>query len=451
MTDVFPGTLVARHALVACRPDGGAFVVESTDRLGPEALDELSFAAGKPVRQAATTPEAPPYTEAARPIDTGTLVGLRGPVPDQIDRLLETALDRGASDVHLEPFADRLRVRFRVDGMLREVAQLDSTLQRSVAARVKVMAGLDVAERRRPQDGRLRLPSGVDVRVSAIPTQNGEKIVLRLLDRTRGLLSLSDLGLSPVELGAFSDSVRRTHGMVLVTGPTGSGKTTTLYAALDALSGPDRNVLTIEDPIEYTLDGVNQSQARPEIGYTFPVALRAFLRQDPDVILVGEIRDAETAEVAVRAALTGHLVLSTLHTTDAASAVPRLIDLNVPSYLVAASLRLSVAQRLVRRVCECCSTSKPGDPVALAALGLPLSTMISKGKGCPACSGTGYRGRRGLFELFYVSSETADGISSGMSVQDLRATSNASDLYAAGRVAVLHGQTTPEEVLRQIA
>lgn len=450
MTDVLPSALVARHALVACRVEDGAVVVESAARLGREAIDELSFAAGKPVRQVAAAPGAEP-PEVARPIDTGALAGLRGPVPDQIDRLLDAALDREASDIHLEPYTDRLRVRFRVDGVLREVAELDPGLRSSVAARIKVMAGLDVAERRRPQDGRLRLPSGVDVRVSTIPTQNGEKVVLRLLDRTRGLLSLSDLGFSSADLRAFSDAVRRTHGMVLVTGPTGSGKTTTLYAALNALSGPDRNVLTIEDPIEYSLGGVNQSQAHPEIGYTFPVALRAFLRQDPDVILVGEIRDAETAEVAVRAALTGHLVLSTLHTTDAVSSVPRLIDLNVPPYLVAASLRLSVAQRLVRRVCQRCSTSGPGDPVALSALDLPASTTVSEGKGCPACGGTGFRGRRGLFELFYVDPETADSISSGTSIQDLRATSDTPDLRAAGRAAVLLGQTTPEEVLRQIA
>ena len=407
--------------------------------------------------------------------------------PEVIDGLVAAAVDAGASDVHLEPRSDggaaALVARFRVDGVLREVVQLPPRLAEPVVSRIKVLAALDVAERRRPQDGRIRTHHGperrpIDLRVSVLPVQRGEKVVLRVLDRSAVELDLASLGLAGRDLRAFREAVRAPHGVVLVTGPTGSGKTTTLYAALREVTTTERgaglNVTTAEDPVEYDLPGVNQVQVRPEIGFGFAEALRAFLRQDPDVILVGEIRDGETADVAVRAALTGHLVLSTLHTNDAASAPARLVDMGVPPYLLAATVRTVVAQRLVRRLCSACRRPLvPGTDAYASALraldvregtpALEKAVPIHSGGdtpgapcepvGCEACAGTGYRGRVGLFEVLVVDESTASLISRGAPVSEIRSAATRSGMVALREAAVrlaLSGNTSAEEALRVV-
>lgn len=332
---------------------------------------------------------------------------------EQVDRVLRRAVEAGSSDVHVEPQRDAVRVRYRVDGVLQLAGTLRSSQGRAVASRIKVLAGLDVAERRRPQDGWLQLePDGtpadgrargardgrrpIDVRVSVVPTTEGEKVVLRLLDPSAVALDLGGLGFEADDLARFRAAVTAPHGIVLVTGPTGSGKTTTLYAALSEVARPEVNVATVEDPVEYALDGVDQTPARPGIGFGFAEALRAFLRQDPDVVLVGEVRDAETAAVAARAALTGHLVLSTLHTNDAAAAVPRLADMGVEPYLLAASVRLVAAHRLLRLLYEACE--RPADDGETGAI---------EPVGCEAFGGTGYRGREAVYEVLPVDAELA--------------------------------------------
>ena len=342
-----------------------------------------------------------PTSSRSHPVSTPPYSDLgQGPVVEQVDRLLRRAVALGASDVHVEPGEADVRVRYRVDGILRLAGTLRASQGQAIASRIKVLAGLDVAERRRPQDGRLQFEGGVDVRVSVVPTTAGEKVVLRLLDSDAQALDLDRLGFEADDLERFRAAVTAPHGIVLVTGPTGSGKTTTLYAALSEVARPEVNVATVEDPVEYALDGVNQTQARPDLGFGFAEALRAFLRQDPDIIMVGEIRDAETAGVAARAALTGHLVLSTLHTNDAAAAVPRLADMGVAPYLLAASVRLVAAQRLVRLLCEACK--QPGDEPG-----------TFEATGCEACGDTGYRGREAVYEVLPVSDELAAAIGRG--------------------------------------
>ena len=391
--------------------------------------------------------------------------------PEAVDGIIAAAVEAGASDIHLEPRSDggaaALTVRFRVDGVLREVAQLPPRLTEPIVSRIKVLAALDVAERRRPQDGRIRTHHGperraVDLRVSALPVQHGEKVVLRVLDRAAVALDLGALGLAGRDLAAFREAVSAPHGVVLVTGPTGSGKTTTLYAALREVTATERgrglNVTTAEDPVEYELPGVNQVQARPEIGFGFAEALRAFLRQDPDVILVGEIRDGETADVAVRAALTGHLVLSTLHTNDAASAPARLVDMGAPPYLLAATIRAVVAQRLVRRLCTACKRAVPSERLeqALGALypaGVDpdASTDLAEPVGCEACGGTGYKGRVGVFEVMSVGERVTGLIGEGAPVSAVRAAAQEAGMRTLREAAAQRaraGETSVEEALR---
>src|SRR6266516_1119942 len=315
------------------------------------------------------------------------------------DLLLLEALESAASDVHLEGYADGLRVRYRVDGVLQDAPTPPVHLKPAIVSRLKIMADLDIAERRVPQDGRIRLKlqdRQVDVRVSTVPTLHGESVVLRLLDKERGRIALEDLGMADDTLGVFADAIGQPHGIVLATGPTGSGKTTTLYAAVDRIRTGREKILTVEDPVEYELPGVPQVPVREAVGLTFATALRSLLRQDPDVLLVGEIRDQETAEIATHAALTGHLVLSTLHTNDAPGALVRLMDLGVASFLVASTVEAVLAQRLVRRICVACK-----EPVQTAA----ESEASYRGAGCPECRGTGYRGRTGMYELLVPDDE----------------------------------------------
>ncbi|MBS0663120.1 MAG: type II/IV secretion system protein [Verrucomicrobia bacterium] len=363
------------------------------------------------------------------------------PVVRLVQRLLEQAVEAGASDVHLEPFEDRFVIRCRVDGTLREVFPVPLTLAEPVTSRLKVLANLDIAERRAPQDGRIRTRLAgreVDLRLSTLPTQGGESIVLRVLDTRATRLELKTLGLpSRVEAG-LRQAVERPHGLLVVTGPTGSGKTTTLYSALRTIDTVDCKILTVEDPVEYELEGVMQVGVNPLAGLGFPTVLRAFLRQDPDVILVGEIRDEETAAIAVQAAQTGHLVLTTLHTIDAATAVTRLVDLGVEPYLVAATLEAVLAQRLVRGVCPQCSEATSG------------GNGPQLGPGCEHCRGTGYQGRIGLYEWLPATAPLREAIGLGRPADELRQMARDEgmrSLREEGLDAVAAGRTTLDEVI----
>jgi general secretion pathway protein E len=330
------------------------------------------------------------------------------PVVRGVNELLEKAVELRASDIHLAPSRTGLMVRMRIDGLLRAVPAPADALPQAVISRIKILAGLNIAERRLPQDGAARLrvaKSDLDIRVAIMPTQHGESAVIRLLPRDRGLLAIDKLGLSTADRGKLTRLIELPHGMIVVTGPTGSGKTTTLATILSMLNAPTRKILTIEDPVEYEIAGIDQTQVKPSIGLTFAAALRAFVRQDPDVIMVGEVRDKETAHIAIHAALTGHLVLTTLHTETAAAAVPRLLDLGVEAFLLKSTLRAVIAQRLVRQLCDRCKVRKtltPADIAAeprYAALGLRAGEAVHEPGGCERCGGTGYRGRIGVFEL----------------------------------------------------
>lgn len=339
------------------------------------------------------------------------------PVVRAVNDMLEKAMELRASDIHIEPFRNGLTVRMRVDGLLRAVAAPANVLPQALISRIKILAGLNIAERRLPQDGAARprvARSEIDIRVATMPTQHGESAVIRLLPRDRGLLDIAKLGLSGVDEKTLRHLLALPHGLIVITGPTGSGKTTTLATMLSILNEPSRKILTIEDPVEYEIQGVNQSQVKPSIGLTFAAAMRAFVRQDPDVIMVGEVRDPETANIAVHAALTGHLVLTTLHTETAAAAVPRLLDLGVEGFLLRSTLRAVIAQRLVRVLCDRCKRKHALEAADLAAdrrygmLGLKEGDCVHEPVGCERCGGTGYRGRSGVFEVLELKDEVLD-------------------------------------------
>jgi general secretion pathway protein E len=336
------------------------------------------------------------------------------PVVRAVNDLLEKAIELRASDIHIEPFSTGLVVRMRVDGILRPVATPTGVLPQAVISRIKIVASLDIAERRLPQDGAARLRVGradIDIRVAIMPTQHGESAVIRILPKDRGMLVVDKLGFAPADEAKLRRLLKLPHGMIVITGPTGSGKTTTLATILSVLNEPIRKILTVEDPVEYEIPGINQSQIKPAIGLTFASALRSFVRQDPDVIMVGEVRDSETAHVAVHAALTGHLVLTTLHTETAAAAVPRLLDLGIEGYLLRSTLRAVIAQRLVRQLCERCKSSKQlttadfAEDPRLATLGFQAAQTVHLPSGCERCGGTGYRGRLGVFEVLELDNE----------------------------------------------
>jgi type IV pilus assembly protein PilB len=380
------------------------------------------------------------------------------PVVKLVNMVLVNAISKGASDIHFEPYEKVFRVRFRIDGVLHEVMAPPKRLEPAITSRLKIMANLDIAERRLPQDGRIKLRYStreIDFRVSILPTMYGEKAVLRILDKEALRLDLTQLGFDAWSLEAFQKAIRQPHGLVLITGPTGSGKTTTLYSAIHTINSPDHNIMTAEDPVEYNLKGVNQVQINEGVGRTFASVLRSFLRQDPDVILVGETRDLETAQIAIRAALTGHLVFSTLHTNDCASTVARLVDMGIPPFLVASSLTLILAQRLGRKVCKDCKEPYQIDEEALAPYGHQVKGLgrvaIYKGKGCPTCNHTGMKGRVAIYELMPVTPEVRDMILKGAPMADLRRvaqTQGMKSLRQAGLLKVLEGTTTVEEVLR---
>lgn len=372
-----------------------------------------------------------------------------------VNLMVMEAIKQGASDIHIEPEKEVLKTRFRVDGMLREAPSPPKHLQSAVVSRIKILANLDIAEKRVPQDGRFNLKvegREVDVRVSCMPTIYGENVVLRLLDVSSAILALTDLGFPREILGKYEKLILRPHGILLVTGPTGSGKTTTLYASLDKINTVDKNIITIEDPVEYRLEGVRQTQINPKVNLTFATGLRSILRQDPDIILVGEIRDIETAEIAIQAALTGHLVLSTLHTNDAAGAVTRLLDMGVEPFLIASSVIGVLAQRLVRAICKECKEEHSPSKEALGDIGMEaVGTTFYQGKGCLKCLNTGYKGRIGIFELLAPDERIRKMIVMKNSREEIKKQAAACGMKVLkddGIRKIREGLTTIEEVLR---
>ena len=385
------------------------------------------------------------------------------PVVKLVNRILSSALKQGASDIHIEPYEQELRVRFRIDGLLSTVMTPPLSLKDTVTSRIKIMAKLDISEKRLPQDGRMKIRmkkegrvGDLDLRVSVLPTLHGEKVVLRLLDRDRLMLDMTQLGFESESLRRFESAILKPYGMVLVTGPTGSGKTSTLYSSITRLNRTDTNILTAEDPVEFNLPGINQVQVKEQIGLTFATALRAFLRQDPNIVLVGEVRDLETAEIAIKAALTGHLVLSTLHTNDAASTVSRLTNMGVESFLVATSVHLICAQRLIRRICRQCRQADDPPVEALIDAGFAPAEareiLTYRGRGCDACNHTGYKGRLGLFEVMEIGDGLRELILRGGSSAQLKQKAiqgGMITLRASGLQKIRDGVTTLEEVLRE--
>ncbi|MBD3234306.1 MAG: type IV-A pilus assembly ATPase PilB [candidate division Zixibacteria bacterium] len=381
------------------------------------------------------------------------------PLVKLVDSIIADAIKRQASDIHLECYEKRIRVRFRIDGELQEMAPIPFKYRAAIISRIKIMSDLDISERRLPQDGRIKVKMQdrpIDLRVSVLPTIFGEKVVMRLLDPKGLMIDMTKLGFPDLALKNFQDAISLPYGIILVTGPTGSGKTTTLYSALKTLNTVNVNIMTAEDPVEFNFDGINQVAVRSDIGLTFAAALRSFLRQDPDIVMVGEIRDEETGEIAIKAALTGHLVFSTLHTNDAPSTVLRLIDMGIPDYLVASACKLIMAQRMVRRICTSCKSELKEKPEGLLKLGLTEEEIekmsIYAGKGCKECNGTGHKGRTGLFEVMPISSEIERLIVNKGSTMDIRQQAikeGMVPLRKAGIEKIVKGIVSWEEVLAE--
>jgi len=479
---MLPARLVYRKRLVPIARADGTLTVATNDPFDLYAFDELRLLTGLEIKPVLATAE-----EIAKVIKT--YYGLGGETIDEMmstddlevvgeraaesEDLLEMAqeasviklvneifleaINERASDIHVEPYENELVIRYRIDGVLQNAsvpAQI-RRFQSAIISRIKIMANLNIAEKRLPQDGRIKLRVGgrqIDVRVSIIPMLFGEGVVLRLLDKARVLYSLPELGMAEETFGVFQELISRPHGIILVTGPTGSGKTTTLYAALQAIVSPDIKVLTVEDPVEYHLDGVNQIQVAPKIGLSFARGLRHILRHDPDVVMIGEIRDTETAEAAVQAALTGHLVFSTLHTNDACSAATRLLEMGIEPFLITSTLEAAMAQRLVRTICPACKEPYHPDRDRLPAdFDLPDDEVLYRGAGCRRCRGTGFYGRTGLFELMGINDAIREEIMARAPVDRILAAAKKSHLRLLredGWMKVRNGVTTPQEVIR---
>jgi type IV pilus assembly protein PilB len=374
------------------------------------------------------------------------------PVVKLVDLIVRQAIDERASDIHIEPFKDKISLRYRIDGKLYEIPPPAKQLHLPIISRIKILSKLDIAEKRLPQDGAFLVKledRPIDIRVSTVPTIYGEKVVLRILDRSAVVLDLNRLGFEPKQLEQMRHAINLPYGLVFLTGPTGSGKTTTLYAILSEIKDPTKNIITVEDPVEYKLDGINQVQVKPEIGLTFANALRSFLRQDPDIMLVGETRDLETAQICIRSALTGHLVFSTLHTNDAPSAISRLIDIGIEPYMIAPSIQLVVAQRLLRKLCPDCKEAY--EPTAEQAKDIKIKAdLIYKPKGCSKCGQIGYRGRACIAEIMTINEQMRDLISQGASYQKIRDAAKEfgmHTLYEIGIKKVEDGITSLEEAL----
>jgi len=482
-----PKEVAMKHMVVPVNRAGATLIVAMSDPSNIFAIDELKFLTQyniEPVVAAEAAIEESIRRYYDKGPDLGAMVDEFGdnvefedvaesdlnivdlenqageaPVIKLCNAILLSAIKKTASDIHVEPYEKFFRVRFRVDGILHEEMRPPLKMRNAITSRLKIMASLDIAERRLPQDGRIKLKIGkdkeMDFRVSCLPTLYGEKIVMRLLDKSQLQLDMTKLGFEAAPLEHFKEAIRKPYGMVLVTGPTGSGKTTTLYSALSELNKIESNISTAEDPVEFNLPGINQVQMHEEIGLNFATSLRSFLRQDPNIIMVGEIRDFETAEIAVKAALTGHLVLSTLHTNDAPSTVSRLLNMGVEPFLVTASVNLVLAQRLARKICVDCkeATEKHPEPLLKMGMSEPQVHMatIYRGRGCKNCGDTGYRGRIALYEVMPFTDELKELVLQGASATELKAEmirKGIDSLRIAGINKILEGVTTPEEILR---
>lgn len=472
-----------QHGVIAVRGDQGEVTLAHKASTPLEALVEARRAVGHSVRREILSPEqfeqrlSGLYAQAdlssasedalGAPQDLSALAsGLPAtsdlldssddaPIIRLINGLLQEAIRARASDIHIEPYEQRLSVRFRIDGTLSVALSLPARLAPSLVSRVKVMSRLDIAQKRIPQDGRFSLTLGqraIDFRVSTLPARHGERVVMRILEKDSQRMALEDLGMDAEIMADFADVLARPNGIILVTGPTGSGKTTSLYAALSRLNDGSRNILTVEDPVEYALDGIGQTQVNNAVGMSFAAGLRAMLRQDPDVVMVGEIRDPETAEIAVQASLTGHLVLSTVHTNSAIASVARLRDMGVEPFLLSSTLTALVAQRLVRRLCEDCKTPYTPTPAEMKELGLKpsKSAQFYKSNGCPSCASVGYSGRLGLYEIVPMDETLRAMIHSGATEAEMarHAFAQCQTLLSDGADKVLAGQTSSDEVLR---
>jgi len=474
-----PSEFALRHQVLPLQQENGVLVVATADPLNVSALDDLRLLVNGEVRPvlaaASEISEAIEqfYMErifrdmaqlqvdevAVEDLEVSDLQKMASEalVIKLVNLIMHQAIQDRASDIHIEPFETNTRIRYRIDGVLHDASSPPRRLHAAIVSRVKILADMNIAERRLPQDGRIRLRfSGrqIDMRVSTVPTLFGEGVVIRLLDKSIGLMALEDLGMPPGSLAQFSSVIRKPHGIILVTGPTGSGKTTTLYAGLSRIISPERKVITIEDPVEYQLPGAIQINVRPNIGLSFASGLRHIVRQDPDIIMVGEIRDRETADIAIHAALTGHLVFSTLHTNDSAGAVTRLLDMGIEPYLVASSLIAVLAQRLVRVICPDCRQPTTLEDEALAELGVETEARSSvaawRGQGCDRCRSTGYLGRVGVFELLPINDEVRSQVLEKAAASHIKQGAVArgmQTLLADGRDKVSQGRTTVEEVL----
>ena len=484
---LIPSEIAQKHQVIPINRTGNVLTVAMADPSNIFAIDDIKFMTGfkvEPVVAAETSiknsinkyyDSAGLVEDIMKGFDDKDVEALReeddsvnaaelgkaaedAPVVKLVNLILTDAIKKGASDIHIEPYEKSFRVRYRVDGMLYDVMQPPTRLKAAITSRIKIMAQLDIAERRLPQDGRIKIKMAnkeMDYRVSTLPTLFGEKVVMRLLDKGNLQLDMTKLGFSPETLTDFETGLLMPFGMVLVTGPTGSGKTTTLYSALNRLNTVDTNIMTAEDPVEFNLPGINQVQTKADIGLTFAAALRSFLRQDPDVIMVGEIRDYETAEIAVKAALTGHLVLSTLHTNDAPGTISRLLNMGVEPFLVSASCNVIVAQRLARRVCQGCKEFIAVPPQAMMSVGFSPEDAKTfkpcKGKGCQTCNDTGYKGRVALYEVMLIKDNVKEAILQGASSMELRELGRKNGMLTlreAGLQKIREGMTTVEEVLR---
>ena len=492
---LIPKEVAQKHTVLPVQRAGSTLIVAMADPSNIYAIDDLKFLTGLNIEPVVTTDAAieeaivryyeqperlSSYDDVMGDLETEDIgyaeeqaddfnaldsqaEAEQAPVVKLCNLILLNAINKGASDIHVEPYEKSYRVRYRIDGVLHQEMTPPLKLRNAITSRIKIMASLDIAERRLPQDGRIKLKIGknreMDFRVSSLPTLFGEKIVLRLLDREKLELDMTKLGFEVAPLKVFKDNINRPYGMCLVTGPTGSGKTTTLYSALSELNSSEVNISTAEDPVEYNLAGVNQVQMHDDIGLNFAAALRAFLRQDPDIIMVGEVRDFETAEIAVKAALTGHLVLSTLHTNDAPSTINRLLNMGVEPFLVTASVNMIVAQRLSRKICRDCVGEDPhASSQALIDAGMTQSEVKTftpkRGRGCRTCGNTGYKGRVALYEVMAVTDPIKDLILNGVSTAELKAEAirlGMSTLRRSGLNKVAEGMTTLEEILRTTA
>jgi len=491
VTKLIPPEVVQKYNVIPIRRVGAVLTVAMMDPSNVFAIDDIKFMTGYDI-EVVVSSESVIKATMAKMYDTSSMnlqqvlksmdggddsldiveadaeekVDLRelkeavdeAPVVKLVNLILSDAIKKGASDIHIEAYEKKFRVRYRIDGVLYEVMNPPMKLRAALTSRLKIMAELDIAERRLPQDGRIKLKmkdKEIDLRVSTLPCLFGEKVVMRILDKGALSLDLKKMGWEQQALDDLMKAIHSPFGMVLVTGPTGSGKSTTLYAALQQINEVGINIMTAEDPVEYNLFGVNQVQMKEEIGLNFAAALRSFLRQDPDVVLVGEIRDYETAEIAVKAALTGHLVLSTLHTNDAPSTITRLLNMGIEPFLVASSLLLIIAQRLVRRICKECREEEKMTPAILLDLGINQQEVESiityKGKGCPACNNTGYKGRVALYEVLTVNDEIKELILQGASAAEVKkkaVDSGMKTLRMSGLTKLKEGVTTVEEILR---